>query len=156
MQVVGHFSGVLLRLNRGKTKSYDFSNFIRIFFSSTLELKIQLPIEISRSRGFRYFCNCTENCWKNKTPICDINKLTRNNCKYCRYEKCMDLAGMNTQYVISAYIPKVKRGPNKRVETSETKVVPFEAVASDNDLLKNIISVHRLHMNPNSIFLEVL
>ena len=69
---------------------------------------------IFRSQGYRYFCNCVENCWNKEQPICDVNKLTRNNCKYCRYEKCMNMAGMKKQWVISAYIPKVKRNPNKQ------------------------------------------
>ena len=110
---------------------------------------------ISRSRGFRYFCNCAENCSEKEQPTCDVNKLTRNNCKYCRYEKCKDLAGMNSQWVISAHIPKVKRNPNKRVATSKTKMVPFEVESSENNLLENITSVYRLNMNPSSNLLEV-
>ena len=113
-------------------------------------------IIILRSRGFRYFCNCVENCWKKEQPTCDVNKLTRNNCKYCRYEKCIHLAGMNSQWVISAHIPKIKRKPKKQVETSKTKVVPLEVESSENILLENIISVHRLNMNPSSKLLEVL
>ena len=68
----------------------------------------------------------------------------------------MHLAGMNSQWVISAHIPKIKRKPKKQVETSKTKVVPLEVESSENILLENIISVHRLNMNPSSKLLEVL
>lgn len=67
----------------------------------------------------------------------------------------MQLAGMNSQWVISAHIPKVKRKPNKRVATSKTKVAPFEVESSENNLLDNITSIYRMNMNPSSNLLEV-
>ena len=68
----------------------------------------------------------------------------------------MHFAGMNSQWVISAHIPKVKRKPNKRVEISKTKEVPFEVESSDNTRLENIMIVYRLNRNPSSKLLEVL
>ena len=68
----------------------------------------------------------------------------------------MHFAGMNSQWVISAHIPKVKRKPNKRVEISKAKEVPFEVESSDNTRLENIMIVYRLNMNPSSKLLEVL
>ena len=114
-----------------------------------------LHFTISRCRGFRYFCNCVENCWKKEEPICDVNKLTRNNCKYCRYEKCMNRAGMNSQWVISAHIPKVERKPSKRDVASKSKIVSVSKGEDENDLLKNIESIYGLSDNPSSKLLEV-
>ena len=34
---------------------------------------------------------------------CKPNKITRNGCKYCRYKRCRDNAGMVDKWVLSAY-----------------------------------------------------
>ena len=43
--------------------------------------------------------------------ICLINKVTRNFCKYCRYLRCQNLAGMSQAWVVSAHMPKVEKNP---------------------------------------------
>jgi hypothetical protein len=45
---------------------------------------------------------------KNKLILCKMNIETRNNCKYCRYIKCVLSTGMRPQWVLQQYIPKVQ------------------------------------------------
>ena len=46
------------------------------------------------------------------------------------------MAGMNSQWVISAHIPKVERKPSKRDEASKTKSAPNDKDLDDDDLLE--------------------
>ena len=43
--------------------------------------------------------------------ICLINMVTRNFCKYCRYLRCQNQAGMSQAWVVSAHMPKVEKNP---------------------------------------------
>ena len=114
-----------------------------------------LYLSIFRSRGFRYFCSCVANCWKKDQPTCEVNKQTRNNCKYCRYEKCINLAGMQSQWVISAHIPKVERKPSKQNVAQKAKNVATNMSPEDNDLLRNVESIYQLNVEPGSELLQV-
>ena len=67
----------------------------------------------------------------------------------------MNRAGMNSQWVISAHIPKVERKPSKRDVASKTKIVSASKGEDENDLLKNIESINDLNDNPSSKLLEV-
>ena len=44
---------------------------------------------------------------------CKVNIATRKHCKYCRFERCQDVAGMKTSYVLSAQIPKQEKMKSK-------------------------------------------
>ena len=123
------------------------------------KIYISLCNLIDRWRGFRYFCNCVENCWKKEHPTCEINKETRNNCKYCRYEKCLNLAGMNCKWVISAHILKVGRNPNKKKPETKTKNGSIDKDlydnASDKNLFRNVESIYKSKEIPDSEILKV-
>ena len=67
----------------------------------------------------------------------------------------MNRAGMNSQWVISAHIPKVERKPSKRDVASKTKIVLASKEEDENDLLKNIESIYEINDNPSSKLLEV-
>ena len=67
----------------------------------------------------------------------------------------MNRAGMNSQWVISAHIPKVERKPSKRDVASKTKIVSASKGEDENDLLQNIESIYSLNDNPSSKLLEV-
>ena len=56
-----------------------------------------------RISGFRYFCKCSEECDKNQKLLCNINEKDRNFCKYCRYKRCRDVAGLVQKWVPSAF-----------------------------------------------------
>ena len=55
----------------------------------------------------KYNCKCKQNCLDKNQILCTLNKNTRNNCKHCRYTKCVSSAGMVSQWVLEQYIPKV-------------------------------------------------
>ena len=61
-----------------------------------------------RFPGFVYPCTCPIGCIVGDRAQCEMNKLTRNNCKMCRYTKCKS-AGMVMKWVLSAYTPKVEK-----------------------------------------------
>ena len=67
----------------------------------------------------------------------------------------MNRAGMNSQWVISAHIPKVERKPSKRDVASKAKLVSVSKGEDENDLLKNIESIYGLSDNPSSELLDV-
>ena len=61
-----------------------------------------------RSPSFVYKCKCAESCLEKNQVLCLLNKNSRNNCKHCRYAKCVSSAGMVSKWVLQQYIPKVK------------------------------------------------
>ena len=57
-----------------------------------------------------YKCSCTEKCAEKGKTLCTITIKSRpTSCKYCRYQKCLKLAGLVPKWVVSQYIPKVER-----------------------------------------------
>ena len=57
-----------------------------------------------------YTCRCPENCEEKGNTLCTITIKSRGAaCKYCRYQKCLKLAGLVPKWVVSQYIPKVER-----------------------------------------------
>jgi len=74
----------------------------RAFFRRSVE-------RFTRHASLRYYCKCAEGCFEKQETVCMISKLTRNRCKYCRYTRCENSAGMVKEWVVSAYIPTVKR-----------------------------------------------
>ena len=58
--------------------------------------------------GFVYPCTCPMGCVVGNTAQCEMDKVTRNSCKMCRYTKCKS-AGMVMEWVLSAYIPRVEK-----------------------------------------------
>ena len=65
-------------------------------------------ISFFRIPGFVYPCTCPIGCIVGDRVQCEMNKLTRNNCKLCRYTKCKS-AGMVMKWVLSAYTPRVEK-----------------------------------------------
>ena len=81
----------------------------------------------SRLPHSTYTCTCVEGCFGKKEVICTINKDNRNLCKYCRYMKCKNSAGMVEKWVLSAYMPEAE----KKKIISKTK--QSTNVVSNND-----------------------
>ena len=50
--------------------------------------------------SFALPCKCTEACIDVGKTQCKISKSNRKYCKYCRYQKCLDLAGMKGNLAI--------------------------------------------------------
>ena len=88
-----------------------------------------------RRAGFEYSCKCIEGCIQKQEAICLINKVTRNFCKYCRYLRCQDLAGMSKAWVVSAHMPTVEKNP-KSIKQDGKKEGKKEA--SDKEMNKSL------------------
>ena len=75
-------------------------------------------------------------CGKNGQLRCKLDKTTRNGCKYCRYKRCRDNAGMVDKWVLSAYTTTVKNKSNcdntkiTREERSKNKLAGKKTVPS--------------------------
>ena len=80
----------LLYFNIKFENSISNAKYAFHFFCSTL---------FYRYHGFSYSCKCIQRCKENVQPICEINKETRNACKYCRYKACMTFGGMQRELV---------------------------------------------------------
>ena len=79
-------------------------------YNSTLLLSYQITYiiytSINRYSGFRYFCKCSERCFDKDQFSCnEYGKHGKNgcSCKYCRFKKCQESAGMADKWVKSAY-----------------------------------------------------
>ena len=72
-----------------------------------------------RRSDFEYSCKCIEGCLQKQEAICPISKVTRNFCKYCRYLRCLNSAGMCTAWVVSAQMPKVEKNPKMTKQDSQ-------------------------------------
>ena len=46
-------------------------------------------------------CNCKERCKEKQQLTCMNNTEDRKKCKYCRFQKCQLLAGMERECVLS-------------------------------------------------------
>ena len=68
----------------------------------------------------------------------------------------MNLAGMQSQWVISAHIPKVERKSSKRNMVPKSKDEPTSKKLADNDLIRNVKSICQLNVEPGSELLKVL
>ena len=75
---------------------------------------------IYRNSGFAYFCNCEEKCYEQTQHVCSISKLTRNVCKYCRFKRCENLAGMDKRWVLKALKSPEECQQNKANESMIT------------------------------------
>ena len=86
---------------------------------------------------------------------CKPNKITRNGCKYCRYKRCKDNAGMVDKWVLCAYRTTVQNEENyddfkmKREERLKNKLASQKSVQSMETETETEID-HRL----NEEFLE--
>ena len=63
---------------------------------------------------------------------------------------------MQSQWVISAHIPKVERNSSKRNKVPKSKDVPTSKNPEDNDLIRNVKSIYQLNVEPGSELLKVL
>ena len=62
---------------------------------------------------------------------------------------------MQTQWVISAHIPKVERKPSRQNVVQKAKNVATNMNPEDNDLLRNVESMYQLDVEPGSELLQV-
>ena len=60
-------------------------------------------------------------CGKTGHLRCKPNKITRNGCKYCRYKRCRESAGLVDKWVLSAYTPTVQNKKNYNDDKSSKK-----------------------------------
>jgi len=71
-----------------------------------------------------YTCCCKEECFEKGNTLCTITLESRAaSCKYCRYQKCLNLAGLVPKWVVSQYIPKVERRKKHLTTTSSREKV---------------------------------
>ena len=93
--------------------------FIEITAFNDISIYFRIP-------GFVYPCTCPIGCIVEDRAQCEMNKLTRNNCKMCRYTKCKS-AGMVMKWVLSAYTPKVEKQRSLKktnASSNSTEVLP--------------------------------
>ena len=83
---------------------------------------IMFPLSASIP-GFQYFCVDGKYCWGKEKLLFGTFEEGRTQCKFCRFRRCRELAGMVDKWVISAYKPL---GENNRMnEVSTMRAVPF-------------------------------
>ena len=116
--VAEHSSDVLADHIKGRLFSCEFESFHSLAFHCSPAYNLYFLI--SRYDGFRHSCSCLENCWEKEKSTCVVNKLTRNRCKYCRYEKCVSEAGMSGKWVMPELVKSCVY-PNKRPKQSKNK-----------------------------------
>ena len=69
-----------------------------------LELHIRIVILFNRYPGFKYSCKCIDKCFNKDQFSCDEYGLYgKNGCKYCRFMKCRNSAGMVDEWVVGAH-----------------------------------------------------
>ena len=61
-----------------------------------------------RKPWLRLVCTCKEECAERNRVLCSIGVHQRKSCKYCRFERCQSLAGLESKWVISGHIPTVE------------------------------------------------
>ena len=99
--------------------------FIEITAFNDISIYFRIP-------GFVYPCTCPIGCIIGDRAQCEMNKLTRNNCKMCRYTKCKS-AGMVMKWVLSACTPKVeKQRPCRKRKKSSNGTKDFSTSTSTN------------------------
>ena len=80
------------------------SPLINIFFLKFLFSNIFWPRIITlifhSFPSFVFPCKCKESCIELGTILCKISKSTRKHCKHCRYQKCLNLAGMKMKLAV--------------------------------------------------------
>ena len=82
-----------------------------------------------------YPCTCPIDCIVGDRAQCEMNKLTRNDCKMCRYTKCKS-AGMVVEWVLSAYTPRVEQQSSSkktRESSNGTKVFRTKNNTNSNE-----------------------
>lgn len=87
--------------------------------------------------GFRYFCKCSEECDRNQKLLCNIKEKDRNFCKYCRYKRCKDVAGLAQKWVPSAFkdieydkkkkqfYPRINDSSDSQAKAKEINIIPL-------------------------------
>ena len=58
-----------------------------------------------RRPWLRLVCSCKEECAQKNKVLCSKGVHQRKSCKYCRFERCQSLAGLERKWVISGHIP---------------------------------------------------
>ena len=94
-----------------------------------------------------YPCTCPIDCIVGDRAQCEMNKLTRNDCKMCRYTKCKS-AGMVVERVLSAYTPRVEqhKSSKKTRESSNGRKV-FRTKNNTNSNEKNNSTIDEIIRN---------
>ena len=84
-------------------------------------------------------------CGENGQLSCKPDIITRNGCKYCRYKRCRDNAGMVDKWVLSAYTAtvqnkkhcediKVKKEGRLNCKLATNKTVPTIEMEIENEI----------------------
>ena len=113
-------------------------------------------IRCFRIPGFVFPCTCPIGCIVEDRPQCEMNKLTRNNCKMCRYTKCTS-AGMVMKWVISAYTPRVEKQRSlKKTNASSNSTEVFPTAKNSKYHEKNNSSLDETISNMKQIHDQAL
>ena len=69
-----------------------------------MESHVRIFISFNSYPGFKYSCKCIDKCFDKDQFSCDeYGRYGKNGCKYCRFMKCRESAGMVDEWVVSAY-----------------------------------------------------
>ena len=103
-----------------------------------------------------YPCTCPVGCIVGDRAQCKMNKLTRNNCKMCRFTKCKS-AGMVNEWVVSAYTPRVdQERSSKKTKPSSNGTKVFRTTNNTKYNEKNNSPLDELISNMKQIYDQAL
>ena len=115
------------------------------FFHITLFILVF--VSINRYAGFKYFCKCSGGCFEKDQFSCDeYGKNGKNGCKYCRFMKCRESAGMVDKWVKSAYSQESEATGNDE----ENLIQGSTSDKSSSDKKTGNTSVSNLHDHSDS------
>ena len=70
-----------------------------------------------RRPWLRLVCSCKEECAEKNRVLCSKGVHQRKSCKYCRFERCQSLAGLERKWVISGHITTVESRKRSKSES---------------------------------------
>ena len=67
-----------------------------------------------RRPWLRLVCSCKEECAQKNRVLCSKGVHQRKSCKYCRFERCQSLAGLERKWVISGHLPMAENSKRSK------------------------------------------
>jgi len=93
-------SGDIKRCKVCGDEATDHLNYGGVSCSSCREFFRRSSIKLEDFPSFVFPCKCKESCIELGTILCKISKSNRKHCKHCRYQKCLNLAGMKMKLAV--------------------------------------------------------
>ena len=79
-----------------------------------MHLKHGIIILKYRRPWLRLVCSCKEECAQKNRLLCSKGVHQRKSCKYCRFERCQSLAGLERKWVISGHLPMAENSKRSK------------------------------------------